>query len=71
MYTKSHLLTDMAKVRQDIRDIYNNGGKYLVSSLKTELKRMVINLEEIEKVVRNVRDDSTVSDQISNDIGNS
>lgn len=69
MYTKSHLLTDLYKVKQDIRHMYNHGGQYLTNSLKQEMKRMVLNLEEIEKVVRYVRDDSAVSGESNNGIG--
>ncbi len=69
MYTKIHMLTDIYKVKQDIRHIYNHGGQFLTDTSKRELKQMVFTLEEIEKLVRFKYADGTNND-VSNQVDN-
>lgn len=59
MYSKQHLLTDLYKLKQDLRHIYTNGSSYLVSSSVSALKSMIFQLEDIEKLIRIKNDRST------------
>lgn len=52
MYSKSHLLTDLYKVKQDLRHIYTHGSQYLVSTSVNAIKSMIFQLEDIEKLTR-------------------
>ena len=66
MYSKSHLLTDLYKVKQDLRHIYNHGSTYLVSTSVTAIKSMIFQLEDIEKIVRLRNGNSGSTDNQSN-----
>lgn len=69
MYSKSHLLTDLYKVKQDLRHIYNHGSQYLVSTSISALKSMIFQLEDIDRIVRLRKangDNSTVNGEGNN-----
>lgn len=67
MYSKSHLLTDLYKVKQDLRHIYTHGSQYLVSTSISAIKSMIFQLEDIEKLIR-IRNGN--SDAINGESGN-
>ena len=71
MYSKSHLLTDLYKVKQDLRHIYNHGSTYLVSTSMMAIKSMIFQLEDIDRIVRLRKtngDDDTVNGEGNNGI---
>ena len=73
MYSKSHLLTDLYKVKQDLRHIYNHGSQYLVSTSISAIKSMIYQLEDIDRIVRLRKangDPDPVDDQSNNGTDN-
>ena len=67
MYSKHHLLTDIYKVKQDLRHIYTHGSCYMVSTSISAIKSMIFQLEDIEKLIR-IRNGN--SDAINGKSGN-
>ena len=69
VYSKHNLLTDLYKVKQDLRHIYNHGSQYLVSTFISALKSMIYQLEDIDRIVRLRKangDDNTVDGESDN-----
>ena len=69
MYSKHHLLTDIYKVKQDLRHIYTHGSCYMVSTSISAIKSMIYQLEDIDRIVRLRKangDDNTVNGESDN-----
>ena len=53
MYSKHHCCTDLYRVKQDIRHIYNHGDTYMTKETMRKLKNAIFIIEDVEREVRN------------------
>lgn len=59
MYSKQHCCTDLYRVKQDIRHIYNHGETHMTKDSMSKLKKALFILEDVEREIRHGNADTT------------